>query len=160
MVIKWWIYSIQISHWITCYQWAFLIQNHTSQGFFSPYIPYLTCTLRMYNMKGSIEYPIYQEYDSRQDSDKQLEPLMEPIASHQSPKPKFNLVGLQSMPRLGGLDTVYAPAHNKYHSSHHKTKPKPQKSKIVDPKDTYLCKVSFQKQFCLNIFWNNKTIQI
>ena len=98
------------------------------------------------NFDGSrfIEYPTYQEYDSRQNAGNQFEPV--PTVSYQNPTPNFNFQRMQPMPRLGGLDTVFLPAHDKYHAAHHKTKPKPQTSKIVDPKDTYLCKVSVSKK--------------
>ena len=98
-----------------------------------------------------MDYPNYQNYESPQNSGKQLEPAVgpAPIASYENPKPHFNFKKMQTMPRLGGLETVFLPAHDKYHAGHHKTKPKPQKSRIVDPKDTYLCKVSFPQQFHL-----------
>ena len=101
----------------------------------------------------SIEYPCYQEYNSLQNFDNQPEPELEtvPIVSYQTSKPKFNLVQMQKMPRLSGLETVFLPAHDKYHSSHHKTKPKPSNSRNIDPKDTYLCRVSFPKSFPLTI---------
>ena len=100
-----------------------------------------------------MKYPISQEYDSRQNAGKQLEPVLDsvPTVSYQNPTPNFNFQKMQTMPRLGGLETVFLPAHDKYHAAHHKTKPKPQTSKIVDPKDTYLCKVSVSKQFSLRM---------